>query len=114
MFTSYSSKKTSKIIINGKTYHGNNIVVKNNKVHVNDKTEDIQGSELSIKVEGDICDLTIDNGNVNITGDVRGDIACCNVDITGNVEGDIAGNSITVGGNCEGDIAGNTIKVNNG
>lgn len=86
------------VVINGATYSGNNIVVKNDKVII-DGVEVSKGhttSPLNIKVEGKIESLKAD-GNVEVRGEVGGDVLA-----GGNVECHNVGGDIQAGGNVRG------------
>lgn len=93
----------STITINGKSYSGNNIVVKNNKVIIDgvEATPD-ESKVISINVQGDVNALSVDsaqtvivNGNTGSLKTVSGDVRCA--DISGNVNtisGDVKANII--------------------
>jgi len=59
------------IIINNKTYSGNNIIVSNNKVIINGEDVTPDSKKIDIKVEGNIDKLNVD--------------ACNTVEVIGNV-----------------------------
>ena len=82
----------STITINGNTYSGNNIVVINGKVIVNGKDVTPDSKEINISVQGNIDELKVDACNkVSVEGSVKfistksGD-----VEVTGNVDGNIS------------------------
>jgi hypothetical protein len=116
----------SRININGVTYTGNNIIVKNNKVIINGNDVTSDTKIINITVEGnleeisaDYCEKIIINGNVGIVTTMSGNIEC-NKDILGNVRvtsGDIdceniGGNVETVSGDVKcGNITGNVRTV---
>lgn len=84
------------VTINGRTYPGNNLSMKNNKIFIDGKEiKDIEKKEtekeILFVIEGNIeGDLEVERGNVEIKGDVKN---CVKVD-TGNVtiKGNISGN----------------------
>jgi hypothetical protein len=105
------------IRINGKTFHGNSVVVNNGRIIVDGKPVDdndiVQSKNISIVVEGDINEIKADvvdtitvhgsaktikttNGDVEIGGDVSGDIDTTN----GNIKcGNVGGSVKTLNGN---------------
>jgi len=108
--------------VNGKTYHGNNISVVNNKVYIDGKAIEEGDQTNSDKVNITFTEGTFERievvGDVEIKGDVKGDVSAngsinCN-DITGNANSggsmncdDIGGNANSGGSiNCD-DIKGN-------
>ena len=87
----------SVININGKTYNapdGCSVSVINNKVYFNGKLaedfNDWKEKNIEIKVEGNCKEVKADAGNINIKGNVEGNV---NTD-AGNIsiEGDVIGN----------------------
>lgn len=81
----------SSVIINGKTYVGNNIIVSNGKIMIDGKNITSDDKVINITVNGDIDSLKVDTcnkleliGNVTSINTVSGD-----VDINGNVNGSI-------------------------
>lgn len=85
------------IQINGRTYVGNNIQIKNDTVIIDGVVQEkgLSGI-LEIKVEGNLVNLQADN-NVTIHGDVLGNVdagnnATINGDVLNNVD---AGNNVT-------------------
>lgn len=105
----------STIIINGNTYSGNSIVVKNGKVLIDGKDETPDTKEINISVDGNIEELKVDscntvtiNGNANIVSSVSGKI-----NVTGNVLGEIQTISGKVNcGNVSGSISSVSGKIN--
>ncbi len=108
------------IKINGKTYSGNNIQISNSKVIIDGKdvTNDHDTKEITITVEGNIENLTVDHaktvevhGNVGSVKSGSADVTCGNVN--GNVQtgsGDVECSHIV--GNVQtgsGDVKSNTI-----
>lgn len=95
----------STIVINGKPYSGNNIVVTNGKVTIDGKDETPETKEINISVEGNIEKLKVDSCNVvSVTGAVTSvSTVSGKVKITGNVSGGVQ----TVSGNVDcGDVGG--------
>ena len=94
----------NRVTINGKTYEtdSGNIVVQNGKVTINGK--DVSGEQygetLTIKFEGDLASLRVDNGNVQ-----------CN-DVNGNVDsgGSVTANNITGNVSAGGSVHATTIE----
>lgn len=87
------SNINGKITVNGKTYKGNDVSVKNNEIYIDGKLVD-KATTIEITINGDVGkidngagDITI-NGNVtgNVSNDV-GDIKCGNVG--GNISNDV-------------------------
>lgn len=76
----------SRIIINGSTYYGNNVTIKNNKVIVDGVNVTPDSKEINITVNGDVNTLEVDScnkisivGNVNKLSGGTGDIECHDV-----------------------------------
>lgn len=109
----YRNRRMNNITINGETFNvqGNNIVVKNGKVIVDDDIVK-EGLSGTVKVEfiGDLA--TLDCNSAVVNGNIEGDVDCTSINITGDVEGDIEGVTINCG-NVEGDIDGTTINCGN-
>lgn len=87
------------ITINGNSYSGNNIVVKNGRVSVdgNDVTPDAKAINISVvgnveSIKVDICDAVSVSGNVNSISTRSGDIV---------VEGDVLGGIQTMSGDVD-------------
>lgn len=81
----------SRVTINGKTYIGNNIIVSNGKIMIDEKNVTSDDKVIIITVNGNIDSLKVDTcnklgiiGNVTNVNTVSGD-----VDINGNVSGSI-------------------------
>jgi len=88
------------ITINGVTYKGNNIVVNNNKVIIDGVKVDTKDyKEINIVVSGNLNSLEVDscntisigghcediettNGDVDVSGDVHGNVKTTNGDVT--------------------------------
>jgi hypothetical protein len=110
---------SSQIIINGKVYEGNNVIVRNNRVFIDGKDTTPDAKTIDISVLGNISELRVDAANqVHVKGDVgsaslgSADIICNNIangvttgsgdveceSITGNVRtgsGDVKAKTIT-------------------
>lgn len=81
----------SSVTINGKTYIGNNIIVSNGKIIIDEKNVTSDDKVINITVNGNIDSLKVDTcnkleiiGNVTNVNTVSGD-----VDINGDVSGSI-------------------------
>lgn len=100
------------VIINGKSYSGNNITVINNKVIVDGKDATPEGKEINIVVEGNISDLNVDACNrVTVTGSVKKITTMSgDVEITGDVDGDIN----TMSGNVDCNMVGGSVSSMSG
>jgi len=81
----------STFTINGNTYSGNSIVVTNGKVFINGKDVTPDSKEINISVEGSVEELKVDACNkVSVTGSVKNiSTKSGDVDVTGDVDGDI-------------------------
>ena len=104
-------------IVNGRTIIGNNIVVRNGQVWVDGKLESKEDEKIiNITVTGDIEELTVDyaqsvvvhgavgkartsSGNLEIDGDVNGDVQASSGDIT--IEGAVGGSVETSSGDVD-------------
>lgn len=87
------------VTINGNTYSGNNIVVRNGKVSVDGVDFTPETKEINISVVGDIKDIKVDvceaisvSGNVTSISTKSGDIV---------VEGDVLGGIQTMSGDVD-------------
>lgn len=96
------------ITINGKNYSGNNVVVINGEVIIDGNEVTPDSKEISIQISGDINDLKVDScrhlfmvgnvkniktvsGDVNVTGNVSGNISTTSGDVNcNNVDGEIS------------------------
>lgn len=85
------------ITINGKTYHGSNISVVNNKVTVDGISVDLEGT-LALNIVGDVRELKADccktievKGVVHQIATQSGDVTC----------GDVAGSIQTMSGDVD-------------
>lgn len=112
-FKKYKLKNMNTIIINGKVIkvNGNNVSIVNNKVFVDGKeieTDELKG-EVTIKWEGDLANLECPN--VNVKGNIQGNVDSHNVEVTGNIGGNITSHNIEVGGNVQGDVKGHNVDV---
>lgn len=100
------------IIINGKTYEGNNVSIIDNVVTVDGVVLDNKDSKLAtLKIEGNIVSLKTDL-SVHVTGDVGSVVAGGSVH-SGNVGGNVqSGGSVHCEGVRGGVQAGGNIKIN--
>lgn len=115
------------IIINGRSYSGNNLTVINNKVFIDGADQTPDSKDISITVNGNVNDLSVDYcEQLEISGDVytarcgSGDINCTN--ITGGAStgsGDIEcvtidGNVQTGSGNVNAESISGSVKTGSG
>lgn len=97
------------IIINGKRYNvqGNNITVNGDSITVDGKViESGLNGEVKVKFEGDLAN--IDCNNLEVHGNIKGDVDCTNLKCN-KIEGDVDCTNLT----CEtitGDIDANSIN----
>jgi hypothetical protein len=101
----------SKITINGKSYQGNNVIIKDGVIVVDGDVVDNDSSSSQIVIHGDVSVLHTDKSVSchNINGDVvvSGNITCDDID--GNVT---AGGSVSCDG-IDGDVkAGGSVSCN--
>lgn len=103
------------IIVNGKRIEvqGDNISIKNGEVYVDGKKVDGSKptSELKIIIEGNVGNLTVDNGSVEVKGMVTGNVDCGgsfkghdvmgSIDCGGSVQCNDVGQSIDCGGSVQ-------------
>ena len=83
--------KDGSIVINGKSYTGNNISIVSDKVIVDGKE---QGGSLTgpitVSVAGDCAWIELGSGNISIAGRCRGDVKTGSGDVKcGDVGGDV-------------------------
>lgn len=90
-----------KITINGRTYRGTNIQVSNGVVYIDGKRADESGKQdtgIRLIVEGDVDNITVDRGDVEVRGNVTGDVKAGGSISCGDVGGSVdAGGSISCG-----------------
>jgi len=82
----------STISINGKSYVGNNVTVAGNKVYIDGKLSDGEESkEITIIVDGNIDKLDVDVANqIRVNGDVKSlKTTSGDVEVYGNVDGNV-------------------------
>lgn len=104
-------KSSNTIIINGKTYSGNTVSMKDSKIYI-DGTEQYKDEKvINITVNGNVDELNLNPcSNVVINGNVLGNVET----ISGNIEcRDIYKNAETVSGNIkvEGNVLGSVSSV---
>lgn len=96
-----------KIDVNGSDKLFGGIVIKHNKLIINGSTIDLKNyaDDLSVNIEisGDVIGNVITNGDVKIEGSCEGIDTNGNVEVKGNVNGDIDSNGDII---CYGDIKG--------
>ena len=114
MFSSNNMSITtcgSNIQINGKSYSGNNVSMKNGKVFVDGVEQDGETTgNIEITVEGSCGDITTDYGNITIGCDAKS-VESKNGNIR--VSGAIEGNAETKNGNIKaGSILGDATTKN--
>jgi hypothetical protein len=112
-FENIIDKIDDMISINGKTFEGRNITVKNNKVIIDgvDVTPDSNSKHIDIIVDGnvdkldiDMCDKLMIKGNVNTLAATSVDVQC----------GDVTGNVHTVSGDIECGNVGGSVTTTSG
>lgn len=96
------------IIINGNRYTGNSVSVINNKVFIDGVDQTPNAKQITIGIEGNIENLTVDYADsITVTGDVgrvksgSGNVTCRNVGTDGVTTG--SGN-VEVGNSVLGDV----------
>lgn len=108
-----SSSSSASVTINGKTYSGRTVEVRNNKVFVDGKEADAEDSkQITVQVTGDLGSLHVDNcehvvvhGQVGSVETMSGNVQCGNVagdvkTMSGNITcGDVEGGVQTMTGN---------------
>ena len=100
------------ITINGNTYSGNSVVVTNGKVIINGKDVTPDSKEINISVNGDVSELNVDACNkILIHGNVK-DISTKSGDV--DVTGDVSGNVNTMSGDVDCQNVGGSIKTMSG
>jgi hypothetical protein len=82
-----------KITVNGKTYKGNDVYVRNNEIYIDGKMVD-KATTIQITINGNVGEIDNGTGDITINGNVTGnisndvgDIKCGNVG--GNVSNDV-------------------------
>ena len=85
------------ISINGRTlnFSGGDISISNGQIIINGQRfgDDLKSDVVHLKIEGDVNNVTVKNGSVEITGNVHG-----NVDAGGSVTCGNVGNNVDAGG----------------
>ncbi len=114
----WSQKRTNKsktnmatVKFNGQTYVGSNITITNGRVIIDGKDETPEGKHITISVEGDIQQLSVDtchqvtvNGSCGSARSTSGDIKC------GEVKGDVG----TTSGDIKCGHVGGSVRANSG
>ncbi len=111
--STFKFKENGTSTINGKTYKGKNIEIKNNRVWVDGEEQkdsklkevknisisidgNIQSIEISdcndLRVKGDVGKIDLNNGNIEIEGNVENGVTSKNgnIEINGNVTGNVS------------------------
>ena len=94
------------IVINGKSYIGNSVSIKNNKITIDGNVIETEEKNIKIEIQGDIEELKVDEcDSVKVTGNVK-NLTTMSGDVT--VKGDVSGNVKTMSGDVEcGKVGGN-------
>jgi acetyl/propionyl-CoA carboxylase alpha subunit len=94
------------IVINGKSYTGNSVSIKNNKITIDGSVIETEEKNIKIEIQGDIEELKVDEcDSVKVTGSVK-NLTTMSGDVT--VKGDVSGNVKTMSGDVEcGKVGGN-------
>ena len=100
------------ITINGNIYSGNSIVVTNGKVVINGKDATPENKEINISVVGNIEQLKVDACNrVSVEGSVKSiSTQSGDVEVTGDVDGNIS----TMSGDVDCGMVGGSISTMSG
>lgn len=93
------------IVINGKSYSGKNLTIKNNKVFIDGVEQESSSIQLNITINGDVNSMditgdTVVNGNVTKINVGVGDVKCN--DVAGDVIVDVG--DVNVSGNISGKV----------
>ena len=103
----------SQIVNNGRSYVGNNVIINNGKIIIGGKDYTPDGKEINIQVDGSIEQLHVDvclkcvvNGDAGHVETGSGD-----VEITGNITGNLQTGTGDVGGSIQTGSGG--VKCNN-
>lgn len=98
----------STIVINSKSYVGNNLVMRNNRIFIDGKEVTEDGKEINIIVQGNLNELTVDacnkvsiegssnnvktqSGDVEVAGEVKGNVQTMSGDVKcGKVGGSVS------------------------
>jgi hypothetical protein len=101
------------ISINGKTFKGENISISNGNIVINGKKVDVEDQkEINIQIKGDIDKLSVDHcnrltveGNANNIQTQSGDVE---------ISGDVSGNVSTMSGDVVSDKIGGNVSTMSG
>lgn len=100
------------VTINGTTFNvqGNNISMIGNKLYVDGIEVDVNdgkplSGEVTLKIEGDVANLSVDRGNITINGNTQ-DVKASNITVNGNTRSLNATNNIVIKGNVTGNVDG--------
>ena len=111
--TSVSMFGSSTVRINGKTYKGNNITVKNDVVYIDGKKVDDKNNTsktITIEVVGDVKEIKTGSGDVNVHGN-SGPVKTGSGDV--DIHGEVSGSVTTMSGDVEitGDVNDNVTTM---
>lgn len=104
MLNIFNSRSKSTVTINGKTYEGNNISVRNGVVSIDGKPI-TETKAMELHIHGNVGELVSDM-SVNITGKVLG-----NVSAKGSVNCDAVGGNVQAGGSVNCDDVGGSVTA---
>lgn len=114
MRTDIVCSENSTITINGQSFSGSSVNICNGTVIIDGKKQEgvILGHIVNIEIKGDCKSVDTTSGNVNVTGNMMGDIDCTSGDvrITGNVTGSVQ----TVSGDVKCGTVGGSVKTVSG
>lgn len=93
IMASIGVKPGSVIVVNGKTYHGNNVSVINDSVYIDGVLQDTpNGKTINIVINGDATEVSTASGDVIIKGSVEQSVttASGDVEVSGRVGRDVS------------------------
>lgn len=94
--------------INGVTYSGSNVTVKNNKIYIDGKEVNTpDAKEYFISIHGDNATVSTESGNVTVNGSVTQSVSTMSGDVI--VHGSVSLNTSTMSGDLrvKGSVGGN-------
>lgn len=96
-------KNKSTIHVNGKTYHGKNVKIVNNKVYIDGELQQSEADRvLNVTIYGNVEFVNAEKVDVN--GNVEGDVNCQSFTCDGSISGDVDSQSVTCNGNIGGNV----------